>query len=324
MKRQFTIPAVAAFALVVAIVHADVKTKEKTLMKFGGGMMGALMNRAVGDAAKDGIINTVAVKGSRKSSINDSTGQIIDLGEEKIYDLDVKKKEYRVTTFAEMRQRIKDAQEKAAKQAKDAPPEDKDLQEAGKQIEFEFDVKETGQTKQIAGYNAKEVIMTVTMHEKDRKLEDSGGMVMKSDVWLGPNIAALDEIAAFDMKYYKALYGDSIGLDPQAMATMLAMYPSMAKMGARLQTEAQKMQGTPLLTTTTFESVKSAEQMKAGAQPASGGGGGIGGMLASRIAKKGPAEARSTLMTTTLERLSIETSASAEDVAVPTAFKEKK
>ena len=164
------------------------------------------------------------------------------------------------------------------------------------------------------------------MHEKGKKLEDSGGMVMKSDVWLGPKIAALDEIAAFDMKYYKALYGDSIGLDPQAMATMLAMYPSMAKMGARLQTEGQKMQGTPLLTTTTFDTVKSAEQMKAGAsgQPASGGGGGIGGMLAGKLVKKGPAEARSTMMTTTLERLSIETSASAEDVAVPTGFKEKK
>ena len=131
MKRQFTIPAIAAFALVAAVVHADVKTKEKTQTKFGGGMLGALMNRAAGDAAKDGIINTVAVKGNRKSSINDSTGQIIDLSEEKIYDLDVKKKEYKVTTFAEMRQRIKDAEEKAAKQAKDAPPEDKDLAGGG-------------------------------------------------------------------------------------------------------------------------------------------------------------------------------------------------
>ena len=116
MKR-FSIPAIVALVLVTAVVHADVKTKEKTQIKFGGGILGSIMNRAAGDAAKDGVINTVAVKGNRMSSIGDSTGQIIDLTEEKIYELDLKKKEYKVTTFAEMRQRIKDAQEKAAKQA---------------------------------------------------------------------------------------------------------------------------------------------------------------------------------------------------------------
>src|SRR5438045_1660929 len=111
MKRQFGIPILMALALVTAVVRADVKTKEKTQIKFGGGMLGALMNRASGDAAKEGVISTVAVKGNRMSSIGDATGQIIDLGEEKIYELDVKKKEYKVSTFAEMRARIKEAQE---------------------------------------------------------------------------------------------------------------------------------------------------------------------------------------------------------------------
>ena len=106
------------------------------------------------------------------------------------------------------------------------------------------------------------------------------------------------------------------------MATLMAMYPSMSKMSTRMQTEGAKMQGTPLLTTSTFETVKSAEQMKPGAQPS--GGGGLGGMLANRMMKRGPAESHSTMMTTTIEKLSIETSASAEDVAIPTGFKEKK
>ena len=327
MKRQFGIPVVVAIALVTAAVHADVKTKEKTQIRFGGGILGSLMNRAAGDSAKEGVINTVAVKGNRKSMIGDATGQIVDMTEEKIYELDLKKKEFKVTTFAEMRERIRDAREKAAKQAKEMPAEDKEAaQEAAKQFELEIDVKETGQTRQIAGHNAREVVLTISAHEKDKKLEESGGFVMKNDMWLGPRIAALDEIAAFDQRYYKALWGDSFAIDPQQMATLMAMFPSMSKMSARMQAESAKMQGTALLTATTFETVKSAEQLKTSGENAnsSGGGGGIGGMLASRMMKRGPVEARTTMMTTTVERLSVETSAAADDVAVPAGFKEKK
>ena len=55
-------------------------------------------------------MSTVAVKGNRKATLNDTTGQIIDLGEEKVYELDMKKKTYKVTTFAELRRRMEEAQ----------------------------------------------------------------------------------------------------------------------------------------------------------------------------------------------------------------------
>ena len=42
------------------------------------------------------IVATTAVKGNRKATINDTTGRIIDLSEEKVYDLDLKKKTYTV------------------------------------------------------------------------------------------------------------------------------------------------------------------------------------------------------------------------------------
>src|SRR5690349_8931999 len=92
---------VAAFILAPA-VHADVKTQEKSLVKFEG-MLGRLAGMGGGAASKDGVTNTVAVKGHRMATFNDQTGMIIDLSEEKIYNVDLKKKEYRVVTFAEMR-----------------------------------------------------------------------------------------------------------------------------------------------------------------------------------------------------------------------------
>jgi hypothetical protein len=330
MARRFTIPALLMVALVLATsLRADVKTKEKTLMKFEG-MMGGMINRFAGAAAKEGVVSTVAVKGNRMSRIGDTTGQIIDLGEEKIYDLDVKKKEYKIVTFAEMRQQIKEARDKAAKQAKDMPAKDKEpVDNSAKQLEFEADVKETGQHKTIAGYETREVILTISGHEKGKKIEDSGGFVMSNDMWLGPKVAALDEIAAFQLKYYRAVYGEALGIDPEQMASMMAMYPSFGKMASQMQTEGRKLQGTALLTITAFDVVKSAEAMaEAGKQEPSksSGGGGLSGMLAKRLAPKSAAsdQQKSTIMTTTVERLSIETTASADDVGVPAGFKEKK
>ncbi|MEO7158871.1 MAG: hypothetical protein ABI039_14995, partial [Vicinamibacterales bacterium] len=62
--------------------------------------MGKLVNMFGGKGAREGVTSMVAVKGNRKAMMSDSSGQIIDLTEEKVYDLDVKKKTYTVTTFA--------------------------------------------------------------------------------------------------------------------------------------------------------------------------------------------------------------------------------
>lgn len=327
MKRLFfTLALLATAAVLISPLAADVKTREKTTFKLEG-FLGRMVNVFGGAAAREGITSTVAVKGNRLSRVNDMTGQIIDLGEQKVYDLDVKKKEYRVTSFDELRRRLQEAREKAEKDAKNRPEAEKSqLEESGKQIEFEADIKETGQHKTIAGHETREVVLTITAHEKGRKIEDSGGFIMTHDLWIAPRITALDEIMEFELKYFQAVYGQALGLDPQQMAGVMAMFPSFQKMAEQMAAEGKKLQGTPLFTTMTFESMKSADEMKTAASQSSGGGGGLsgrlGGMLASRM--RGPAQQRSTVMTTTVERLSIEPTASAEDVAIPAGYKEKK
>ena len=52
--------------------------------------------------------------------MSDSTGQIIDLTEEKIYDLDIKKKTYKVTTFAQLRAEMEKARREAEQSAREA------------------------------------------------------------------------------------------------------------------------------------------------------------------------------------------------------------
>src|SRR5262245_21773494 len=113
MIRNRVVCILSAFlvALSTHILVADVRTDQKTHVEFAG-MLGRMVNFFGGKAAKEGVVSSVAVKGDRKATMNEQTGQIVDLAEEKVYDLDLRKKNYKVTTFAEMRRRMEEAQKK--------------------------------------------------------------------------------------------------------------------------------------------------------------------------------------------------------------------
>jgi hypothetical protein len=326
MKRSLIASAVALplIALLGTPITAEVKTREKSLVKFEG-MLGRMVGLFGGKAAKEGIVSTTAVSGNRKISMNDNTGQIIDLTEEKVYDVDFRKKEYRVTTFDEIRRRMKEAQEKAEKDMAREEGREEKPDQPQKEWEFDFDVKETGERKQIAGHDAREVIMTLTAREKGKALEEGGGFVMTSDSWLGPDIPALKELADFDMRYYKQLYGsEAFGMAAEQMAMVLAMYPMLKQASDRLKQEGSKLQGTPLASTVTFEAVKSKAQMEAASNQQSSGGGGLGGMLARRMMKKEDPKPRSTVFTTQHEFQEVSTTVAASELQIPAGFKEKR
>ena len=328
MQRSRTriLAAAAVAALVIAPLTADVKTRQRTHVKLEG-MLGKMYNLFGGKGAREGMISTVAVKGNRKAMMGDNSGQIVDIGEEKVYDIDLKKKEYRVTTFEELRRRMKEAQERAEKEAaKEENRAEKPEEGPRKEWEFDFKADETGQKKQIAGYDTRQVIMTVTMREKGMALEDSGGVVMTADTWLGPDIPALKELIDFDRRYYEKLYGSEVmGLAADQMAMVMAMYPMLKDASDRLKKEGAKVQGTALMTTMTFEGVKSKAALETETnQQKDSGGGGIGGMLARKMTKKEPPKQRATVFTATNEYQEVATSVAAADLDIPAGFKEKK
>ena len=335
MKSRLLVPALSlAVALSVASVRADVKKDEKTLVTFSG-MLGRMANLFGGKTAKEGVISSVAVSGDRKMTANDTRGEIIDLKEQKVYDLDMRRKTYTVTTFEELRRRMAEMEAKAKEDVAKSPNDDRP-QNQGKELDVDFDVKNTGQTKTINGFETRQVVVTVTVREKGKKLEDSGGLVMTADNWMTRSVPALKEIADFDMRYYKALAGPQVAIDAQQLATALAMMPGLKEAFARMQRAG--LDGTAISSTTTVESVKSPEQMKeqqqssadsGGSTPTSVGGavgGAIGGFMRRRAQQNqqnDPPSARSTFMTINNEVLRIAASASAADVAIPAGFKER-
>ena len=328
MKRLMISCALALplLSLTAGPAMAEVKTREKTHVTIGGAI-GKIFNFFGGKAAKEGVVSTVAVKGNRKASLNESTGQIIDLSEEKVYDLDMKKKTYEVTTFAELRRRMQEEREKAEKQAQEQQKEEKGEKpsEPQKEYEVDFDVKETGQKKQLAGFDTHEVVMTIAVREKGKTLEESGGVVMTTNSWLAPQVAALKEISEFDQRYWKALQGpDALGMSAAQLATVIAAFPPVTKAMERMAKEGPKLQGTPIATTMVVESVKSKAQMTEPAEN-KGSGGGLGGMLARKMAKKdNTASPRAMIFTSEIEYQEIQTSVAPADLELPAGFKEKK
>ena len=335
MKRLLTSCGVALslVALCAGAAQAEVKTRDKSLVKFEG-MLGRMIGMFGGKAAREGIVSTNAVKGNRKATLNESTGRIVDLSEEKVYDIDFKKKTYEVTTFAQLRQQLKEAQERAEKDAKEQQAKEQEKgeekeapasKEKQPEVEVDFDLKETGQKKAIAGYDTREVVMTITVREKGKTLEQSGGLVVTSDAWLGPEIPAMKELVDFELRYWKAIAPETAGVSPEQMAAVMAMYPMVKQGMERLNKEKVNLRGTPLSTVTTFEAVKSKEQMEQQQKDsASSGGGGLGGMLARKMMKKNTEEKpRATIFTVTGETLEVSTSVAPADLEIPAGFKQK-
>ncbi|MBF8304999.1 MAG: hypothetical protein HW398_187 [Acidobacteria bacterium] len=338
MKRLLT---VLLLVLVALPTLAAVKKEEKTRVQFGG-VLGRMVNLFGGKAAREGVTATAAVKGNRKRTVTGDTGQIIDLDEEKIYDLDMKGKSYRVTTFEEMRRRMQEAMEKARQQAASAPTAPPQPQE-GKEMQVDFNIKESGQRKTISGYDCREVVLTVSVYEKGKTLEESGGMVMTGNIWLAPRIAAMKEMEEFDLRYAQKL-GEMFAsaMTPEQMGALMASYPYMMQAMSKFNAESVNMDGTSVLTTMTMEGVQSREQAAQQAQqqqPAeqesrSGGIPSVGGILGGlgrravrrRTDEQQPADAaatpgRSTLMTMTDELVKVSTDVPDTDVAIPTGFR---
>ena len=323
-------------------VRADVRSDEKTHVEFAG-MLGHFVSMFGGKAAHEGVTSTVAVKGNRMARMNEVTGQIVDLAEEKVYDLDLKKKSYRVTTFDELRRRMEEAKKKAEEDARKAEgPGSKDGRTESappeNNVEVDVNVKNTGEKKTINGFDTRQSVMTITVREKGKTLEQGGGLVMTADMWLAPKIAAMKEITDFQVRYAQKLYGPMVvGASAEQMAAAMALYPMMKQAMARMTVEGPKLDGTPIVTTITMDSVKSAEQVAAEAKKAeseskpnvSGGVGGlIGGfgkkMAAKKMGGDEAAKPRTTFMTGTTEVLKVVTDVAAADVAVPAGFKENR
>lgn len=311
------------FVFICVSANADVKMDQKSQLKFGG-MLGKMFNLFGGKAAKEGLVSSIAIQGDRKMAITDKVGEIVDLKEEKKYEFNLDKKTYRVVTFDQIRKEIEEARQKAEKQA----ARSKDANQ-GPEMEVEFDMKDTGQTKVINGYNCREVVMTIRTHEKGKTMEDAGGLILTADMWMAPEVSAGREIADFERRYLEKVNGTD---DAQIMQAMV-MYPGLDQAFAKMKAQSVNVTGTAIQTVMTVEAVPSKEQLAQQAKQEKeqeGGGGGMLGGFAKRLGRKKSDEQQqpdsgknNEVMTLSHEVLKLATTVSPEDITLPAGLKLK-
>ena len=329
--------------LLTSFLVADAKVTQKTQVQFGG-VIGSAVNIFGGARAKEGITSEVAVKGNRRISRAGDAAEIVDLSEEKIYNLDYKRKTYKVIGFDEVRKQFEDAREQAEKDAEQSRANSGKKDPNAKEYVVDVDVKPTGKRETINGFDTKQTIVTITIHEKGKTLEQAGGSVLTSDMWLAPRIAAVREVEDFERRYLTKLWGDA-GVDLRSLTAILASAPELSKAMKELQ--KAKIEGTSVRTALSFHTIPDPrvkpENEEEGASASQAAAKAIGGLM-NRMKKKkseepaqekngdknaekkaaAPESKGNMLFSSNMEVLSASSSASTSDVAVPADFKRSK
>ena len=227
-------------------LHADFTYTETTQVT-GGSMLGLMkMAGAFSKQARQvgqPNVSTISIRGNRMSRVGPDRTEIIDLDAETVTDIDTPRHQYTVTTFEQMRQQIKAAAEKAEERQQKAdkstsqPPSNTD-------IKFQVHVRTTGQSKDVAGLNANESILTMNMDATDKSSGQTGSMAITNDMWLAPEIPGYDEVKEFYRKY--ALKMGTV-FSSAVNPAMLAQYQGAGQGMADMVEEMSKLKGTPVL-----------------------------------------------------------------------------
>jgi hypothetical protein len=242
--------------LVPFATHADLRYEETTEMK--GGMMETL-GKFAGMFGKKGLTKSTTstyIKGDRlrKDQLTGdepTTSQIIQLDRDQIVTLDHKKKIYSVMTFAEMRAQMEKAIAAAKSQPAQSEPAPSPDKKPDVKVEPKVNVKDTGETKVINGFNTHRVLLTVELEGEDQKTKDKGAMGADTELWITKDISGFDEQNKFYQKYAKKMASPELvkSLD---LSPGMGQDPRMADSAQAMRKKMQSLEGVAILTVMSF------------------------------------------------------------------------
>ena len=252
-----------------------------------GGMMMSMMKvvGAFSKQAREPIQATIAVQGDKMMHRTSNSASVIDLASGTITHIDFQKKQYSVMTFEEMNQMMEQMAQKMQKRDKG------DKGDKG-EMKFKVSAKATGNSKQVAGFEAKEMIMKMEMEmeatDKDSGQSQKGGMTVTTDMWIAPGVPGYREVRDF----YKRM-AERINWTPGG--NMFMSDPKVSQGMAEVNKEVARLDGMPVQQ---FISMGIAGQPGASGAPADGSappaqqqpqverpsvGGALGGALGGRL-----------------------------------------
>jgi hypothetical protein len=175
--------------------------------------------------------STIMVKGDRMATLTGNERiDIIDLNAETFTEVDLKKKTYSVTTFAEMARAI----EKAAAEARKS-------QDSSATMNMKAEVKYTGATRNISGLDTKQALVNLKTEIEDKQQDAKGEINFSMDMWLAPQVTGYEEVRNFYMRM-----ADKLAWSPFS-GLAGAMMAGHAKGMSELVKEMSKLEGVPVL-----------------------------------------------------------------------------
>ncbi len=327
MIRKF-VTVTAIITLAACPLLADFSYQEKSTIT-GGAMAGLLKIAGVfSKQAREPMQSTVSLKGDRMVSRAANHMSIIDLNSQTITTVDMQKKSWYVMTFAEMKQMMEQMQQSMQNSKKNGD---------NTQTSFKVSAKSTGATKQVNGYDAKEMVLKMEMEGTDQQSGQKGAMVITTDMWITPAVSGYAEVRDFHKRMAEKLNwspnGNMFAARPEVAQGMAEVYKEIAKLDGMpvVQNVIMGVEGQPGDQAQSQQSAQPQPQAQPAERPSLGGA--LGGMLGVRRNKKsssdpppekssGSSQPGSLLEMTT--ELSAFSSAAVDDsqFAVPAGFKQ--
>jgi hypothetical protein len=108
-------------------------------------------------------------------------------------------------------------------------------------VKYKISVKETGQTRQIAGLNARQMLLLFAIEGANQPAGEQGSLNMIAEMWVAPEVPGYGEVKNF----YRRM-AQKLAWTP-GMGGLMGAQPGMAKGMAEISREASKLEGVPVL-----------------------------------------------------------------------------
>jgi len=237
--------------LTTGLARADI-TLEHTMSVEGvgamafGNMSGTSKTTIAGDKSRtdsDVKMKSKLVGFLARNAMGPSA-EIVLLDQDKLYHLNLNKKEYTETTFEQMRERMQKATEQMNSADERKQPSAVD-QSKCEWLPARADVKKTGEKAKFAGYDSERVVITAAQPCKDKETGSVCEVALVLDNWMAPGFAEGSEA----QKYYKA-YAAKMGFDAsgsqdfsQRARTLFSQYKGI---WSEIATKMQGVKGYPV------------------------------------------------------------------------------
>lgn len=243
-----------ALSISFPTAHADVTLEER--IAIGGAlkfvnMSGRTVTTVAGDRSRTESDLQMESKLVRLFTPDmGPSAEIVRLDQEKVYSLDLKKKEYTETTLAEMRARWEKALEQA-KQMQAQQPQAAAAPVDQSQCEWsepKAEVKRSGEKAKFAGYEGERLTISATQSCKDKKTGAVCDFALTIDQWLSPGLAEEAETLQF-YKTYAEKMGLTAAVSKDAAQRAESLFGGYKGLWSEVGTKLRDVKGYPLKST---------------------------------------------------------------------------